>query len=243
MTQFIFITAFIITFLYLHNMNHFRYDKLIKYFYLLLCFTVIPETFCSTEYHHSSTNITSANSTALVGIQHSASGNSPNSSLMPVCKTSEIDALGSSYASYNNWSNGYNNYPYANCGPTPPSGATSVPSQAQYTTTHPATAPTMVLYPQVYSTVNQNQIHLHLHGGTDKFEPYLNTATNGLSISSARSGGIEIGIGTTDNVIMDGDDSDQQPQQQPQQQTDLSQTSSREDDQDVGVWRPYNSYK
>lgn len=102
----------------------------------------------------------------------------------------------------------------------------------------------MVLYPQVYSTVNQNQIHLHLH--SDKIEPYLNTAANGLTIGSGRTGGIEIGIGTTDNVIMESDDTDQQQQQQhsqPQQQeqTDLNQTNSREDEQEV--WRPYHSYK
>lgn len=63
----------------------------------------------------------------------------------------------------------------------------------------------MVLYPHVYSTVNhQNQIHLHLHG-TDKLEQYLGSE-NSLTISSAR-GGIEIGIGTTDEseIILEND--------------------------------------
>lgn len=37
----------------------------------------------------------------------------------------------------------------------------------------------MVLYPQLYSTVNQNQIHLHLHAtaSSDKIEQYLGSAT------------------------------------------------------------------
>ncbi|XP_056634553.1 runt-related transcription factor 3-like isoform X2 [Diorhabda sublineata] len=34
--------------------------------------------------------------------------------------------------------------------------------------------PTMVVYPSLYSTVNQSQIHFHLHAPSDKFDPYKN---------------------------------------------------------------------
>lgn len=51
------------------------------------------------------------------------------------------------------------------------------------------TGPTpMVLYPQLYSTVNQNQIHLHLHG--DLSEEQVTIAGGNLTISSIR----EIGV-------------------------------------------------
>lgn len=49
--------------------------------------------------------------------------------------------------------------------------------------------PTMVLYPHLYSTVNQNQIHLHLHGSADKID-YIN---HDISLTSTRSS-IEIGV-------------------------------------------------
>lgn len=47
----------------------------------------------------------------------------------------------------------------------------------------------MVLYPQLYSTVNQNQIHLHLHG--DLSEEQVTIAGSNLTISSNR---LEIGV-------------------------------------------------
>ncbi|EZA61532.1 Histone-lysine N-methyltransferase SETMAR [Ooceraea biroi] len=48
--------------------------------------------------------------------------------------------------------------------------------------------PPMVLYPQLYSTVNQNQIHLHLHG--DLSDEQVTIAGGNLTISSIR----EIGV-------------------------------------------------
>ncbi|KAJ9577934.1 hypothetical protein L9F63_025205, partial [Diploptera punctata] len=45
----------------------------------------------------------------------------------------------------------------SNPGPPPPQ------APAQYLSNTAAPPPTMVLYPHLYSTVNQNQIHLHLH--------------------------------------------------------------------------------
>ncbi|XP_012270246.1 protein lozenge isoform X2 [Orussus abietinus] len=47
----------------------------------------------------------------------------------------------------------------------------------------------MVLYPQLYSTVNQNQIHLHLHG--DLSDEQVTIASGNLTISSNR---LEIGV-------------------------------------------------
>lgn len=47
----------------------------------------------------------------------------------------------------------------------------------------------MVLYPQLYSTVNQNQIHLHLHG--DLSEDQVTIASGNLTISGNR---LEIGV-------------------------------------------------
>ncbi|XP_061395656.1 protein lozenge-like [Musca vetustissima] len=96
-------------------------------------------------------------------------------------------AAAAGYSSYSNWSNGYNtSYQYGSCA-----------TQPQYPT-HGHT-PTMVLYPQLFSTYNQNEIHLHLHG-TDKIEHYLG-GENALTISSLSGNrpSIEIGIGTSDH--------------------------------------------
>lgn len=96
----------------------------------------------------------------------------------------------------------------------------------------------MLLYPQVYSTVNQNQIHLHLHGAaTDKLEQYLNP--EGVMISSlqrssttATSGGsVEVGISTESPVgqlglITESETGDGNEGQE-----------NREDPNNV--WRPY----
>lgn len=114
----------------------------------------------------------------------------------------------------NSWSTYNNSLQYPSCGSNVVS---SVPGQ--YSST-----PTMVLYPQLYSTVNQNQIHLHLHATAtpDKIEQYLGSATttttsavalehsssSALAIMPTSTGGggggvdrLEIGIGTEDNNI------------------------------------------
>lgn len=201
------------------------------------------QPYCSTDFHSTNHLGAAVSSSALV---HSPPNNSPSNSMSSSggCLAkfpTEMDALNSSYPNYNNWSNGYNNYQYGSC-PAPP-------AQAQYPVSTPAAAP-MLIYPQVYSTVNQNQIHLHLHG-TDKIEQYLSSAESGLAISSARGAqipsGIEIGIGTSDNVIMETDDREphlQQPQAQHDQQTEMNPTAERgADDPDAvdpgSVWRPY----
>lgn len=196
--------------------------------------TVLPDIqpFCSpTDYHHSTTTCGPSPNTIISPTQ----GPSVCSTTYPTTAKVEVETLNTTYPSYNNWSNGYNNYQYSSC-----------TAQPQYPTHHPA--PTMVLYPQLYSTVNQNQIHLHLHG-TDKIEQYLGP-DNSLTISSITSGrpAIEIGIGTSDHdiSILGADNSDhhhnQQHQHHQQQETHDQQQEHREDDVvgDPGsVWRPY----
>lgn len=220
------------------------------------------QTFYSPDYHTSNHLAPVVNSSSLIP----ASGNSPPSTAIAnnsgcLTKFNDIDALNSSYPTYNNWSNGYNNYQYA-ATPTAAVAATmQTPAQAQYATAASQvphhTAPAMLIYPQVYSTVNQNQIHLHLHG-TDKIEQYLQHSNeNGLTLSAgARNATVtEIGMnGTTpenQNVIMDSDDNDaahhhQQQHQQQQQQHQHHRSehdTSNHRDEDVGdpssVWRPY----
>lgn len=197
----------------------------------------------SPEYHPSSNHLTPVvNSSSLIP----SSGNSPTNTISNnsgcLTKFNDIDALNSSYTSYNNWSNGYNNYQYAT--PTAAVAAAAATMQTPTQTQYPAApqvphaAPAMLIYPQVYSTVNQNQIHLHLHG-TDKIEQYLNTNENGLSLSAGRNVNAEIGLsGPTENqnVIMENDESDGHHHRSEHE------TNNRTDEE-VGdpssVWRPY----
>lgn len=215
------------------------------------------QTFYSPDYHTSNHLAPVVNSTSLIP----ASGNSPTNNTISnnsgcLTKFNDIDALNSSYPTYNNWSNGYNNYQY---GATAPAAAVAAsmqtPAQAQYAAAAPQVphhaAPAMLIYPQVYSTVNQNQIHLHLHG-SDKIEQYLNSNENGLSLSSgARNPTAEIGLngGTAaenQNVIMENEDGDaaaaHHHQQQQQHHRSEHETSNHRDE-DISdpssVWRPY----
>lgn len=119
---------------------------------------------------------------------------------------------------------GYNSYQYP-CQP---------PAQSQYPPTAPPSAQTtMVLYPQLYSTVNQNQIHLHLHAGSDKLvEQYLGGGgalqpdNNAFSLASARSGGLEI---SENAMIAQEEESIKQHVEHP----------SVDPEAEQGVWRPY----
>lgn len=101
------------------------------------------------------------------------------------------------YVNYSNsWSsNGYNTYNNFQYNNLPMNNNTNL-NCAQQTPYISPPAPTMVLYPHLYSTVNQNQIHLHLHGSTDKLDQYF-SGESPLTISSATSvkGSIEIGLG------------------------------------------------
>lgn len=181
------------------------------------------QTFCSSDYH-----APIVNSSSLL----TSSGNNTTNGSGCLAKFNDIDALNSSYAPYNNWSNGYQ---YAACGTT--AAANVQPNtQTQYPAPPHAT-PTMLIYPHVYSTVNQNQIHLHLHG-TEKIEQYLQSSdNNSLTVNSTRNANIDIdGSDTSANLsgIIESDETEQHRQQH--------QTNNR-DDQEVGdpssVWRPY----
>lgn len=203
------------------------------------------QPFCPTsEYHHAAglsgqpTGATAA-ITAVGHHHHQSSGNSPSGFPNKSAVTNDIDA----YTSYNNWPNSYNNYQYGSCAPPPP------PQPHHQYGAHAAPPPaTMVLYPHVYSTVNQNQIHLHLHG-TDKLEQYLGSTENALTISSAR-GGIEIGIGTADqqsagDVIMGGPDGGGTVVAHQSHDDDIDEANRTVDDDQAivgdpgSVWRPY----
>lgn len=137
------------------------------------------------------------------------------------------------------WSNemdqynyGYNGYQYP-CQP---------PAQPQYPPTAAQSAQTtMVLYPQLYSTVNQNQIHLHLHGSDKLVEQYLGgsgasiQAENSFSVNpvasmgSHRSSGLEI----SENAMIAQDDENNIKQHQEQS------VVVDPDSGDQSVWRPY----
>lgn len=171
----------------------------------------------------------------------------PNDSMAYNPSDYHCSASAQSAASYNSaqftpltpWSNemeqynyGYNGYQYA-CQP---------PTQPQYPSA-PATAAqtTMVLYPQLYSTVNQNQIHLHLHGSDKLVEQYLGGSGGApiqpdntsfpLSSSAAmvnhRSSGLEI----SENAMIAQED---ETIKQHQEQAVVDPESG-----DQSVWRPY----
>lgn len=143
---------------------------------------------------------------------------------------------GSQFTSLTPWPNdmeqynyGYNGYQYS-CPP---------PAQPQYPPTPGApTQATMVLYPQLYSTVNQNQIHLHLHGSDKLVEQYLGGSAgtaiqpdnNSFLVPSTglhRSGGLEI----SENAMIAQDDVDIKQHQEH--------SVIDHDAGDQSVWRPY----
>ncbi|XP_053669346.1 protein lozenge-like [Anopheles marshallii] len=113
-----------------------------------------------------------------------------------VAKTGDLVEAGSypSYPHHTQWTNGYHgsyhhhqyNHPVA----AAPGCASSLavatqPPASFHTPAAPPPPPPMVLCPQMFSTVNQNQIHVHLHGsGSEKFEHYFGAADNGFTINS-----------------------------------------------------------
>ncbi|XP_036218358.2 protein lozenge isoform X1 [Bactrocera oleae] len=110
----------------------------------------------------------------------------------PICSPNHYDAgkgeletLNTTYPTYNNFANGYNNYNYSSCA----AQSGGYPGQA---------AATMVLCPKFYShTVNQNEIHVHVHDNS------LISSLTGYRSS------IEIGIGTSDHEAMSAQGSSQ----------------------------------
>lgn len=146
-------------------------------------------------------------------------------------QSTDLDPAAAAY-NYNNWSNGYNSasgYPQYGC-------------NTQATQYGPVPAPTMLLYPQVYSTVNQNQIHLHLHGAaTDKLEQYLNP--DNVMISSLRggpSGGTNTAVQTTSTAVVEVES----PAAQlglitETEAADVAGDVQENRDDPNNVWRPY----
>lgn len=145
---------------------------------------------------------------------------------------------GSQFAPLAPWPNevdqynyGYNSYQYP-CQPPP---------QPQYPAATPASAQTtMVLYPQLYSTVNQNQIHLHLHGSDKLVEQYLGGSgvlpsennvfpQNAIapSMGHHRQSSLEI----SENALVASED--ENIEQHPEQAVVGHETG------DQSVWRPY----
>lgn len=127
---------------------------------------------------------------------------------------------------------GYNSYQYP-CQP---------PTQPQYPPPPaPSAQTTMVLYPQLYSTVNQNQIHLHLHGSDKLVEQYLGGSggaaiqadnssfplNSSAAMATHRSSGLEI----SENAMIAQED---ETIKQHQEQAVVDPESG-----DQSVWRPY----
>uniref|UniRef100_A0A336KDR2 CSON008731 protein n=1 Tax=Culicoides sonorensis TaxID=179676 RepID=A0A336KDR2_CULSO len=187
--------------------------------------TVIPgasdSPYTTPEYPISNT------SSALVHPQSSVPSISSCSNSYPTVKQPEL--VDSTYG-YNNWSN-YNFPQYAPC------------TQTQYMTPVPhAPVPPVVVYPQVHSIVNQNQIHLHLHGAsTDKLDQFLGSENalmlgSGLATSGAATrttSSIEVGIGSENQLGL----------MQEQEPSDVCETQeSREGDNlmERPYWRTFS---
>lgn len=118
----------------------------------------------------------------------------------------------------NNWGTNpsySNNYNYYN---TPNNNQQSYP-----------TTPTMVLYPHLYSTVNQNQIHVHLHGNSEKLD-YINS--DPLTLMPSR-GAMDIGVTPESHDIQANSQMTTQPHTQIEEDRVQVQTDPS------SVWRPY----
>uniref|UniRef100_A0A182JC16 Uncharacterized protein n=2 Tax=Anopheles atroparvus TaxID=41427 RepID=A0A182JC16_ANOAO len=115
-----------------------------------------------------------------------------------------VEASSYSYPHHAQWTNGYHGgyhhhqYPHPTVATGPgcaPSMAVATQPPASFHTPAvpppPPPPPPMVLCPQMFSTVNQNQIHVHLHGsGSEKFEHYFGSSDNGFTINSFPGPGI-----------------------------------------------------
>ncbi|XP_035892163.1 protein lozenge-like isoform X1 [Anopheles stephensi] len=135
------------------------------------------------------------NSQAQLGAQLASGGSSY------VAKASELveASIYPTYPHHTQWTNGYHgsyhhspyNHPSVAAAPGCASSLAAVATQPSAASFHtpaappPPPPPPMVLCPQMFSTVNQNQIHVHLHGsGSEKFEHYFGAADNGFTINS-----------------------------------------------------------
>ncbi|XP_049534630.1 protein lozenge-like [Anopheles darlingi] len=165
----------------------------------------------------------------------------------------------SSYPHHTQWANGYHGgYHHHQYTPAaaPCASSLAVASQPTASFHPPAAPPPMVLCPQMFSTVNQNQIHVHLHGsGSEKFEHYFGSSDNGFTINSfpgpsirsvpsAVPSSLDVGIigahpdGGTDTLTALLSHHEEQPQPQPgtgpghQQDHQQQQQQQQEHEQD-----------
>ena len=129
---------------------------------------------------------------------------------------------------------GYNSYQPYSCQPAP---------QPQYPPPPPPASAqtTMLLYPQVYSTVNQNQIHLHLHGSDKLVEQYLGNASNTMpSDNSAFALGGSGVIANNINHNQRAIGGLELPNMITQaEEVKLQEQTVDQDVNDQSVWRPY----
>lgn len=178
----------------------------------------------STDFHCGSSQATAA---------AAAYNNSQFTSLSSWPATNEIDQ----------YNYGYNSYQPYSC-------QTSSPAQypAVVPTVQPPAPPsqtTMVLYPQLYSTVNQNQIHLHLHG-SEKFMEYLgnppfppsNAIDNGTTPTSFSVPTALHGSQRQQQLALESGDSDLIQQDDSVKQQQEHAVVDNENGEQV-VWRPY----
>jgi hypothetical protein len=175
---------------------------------------------------------------------HCGTSATQNPSYAGTSQFSSIPAWSNEVDQYNYGYASYPQYPYQTAPQTQfPPPLQTAPPQTQGT----AAQTTMVLCPQLYSTVNQNQIHLHLHGSDKLVEQYLGSSTapsstlptdnNAFSLSSV-VGGNQRAIGGLEvpSLSTPSDDLNKHHQQQQQHHQPVDPSGEVVDQ---SVWRPY----
>lgn len=115
----------------------------------------------------------------------------------PATASGHAYPYGNSAYQYNNTAYQYNNPAYQYNGGSGTNAASCAQVQYAAGAPPPPPPPPTILCPTLYNTINQNQIHLHVHGSQmNKLDHYL-SGEGGLALSSAAqaaSRSIEIGI-------------------------------------------------
>lgn len=211
---------------------------------LICCFfpTVLPDAATTYQDYYNLPTPASHQSAMSAAHHHGYSASSASSKALVT--GDPLD--GSSYGSpYSQWAaNGYGSYQYNTAPALPP----PPPPQSQYPSAVAAVPPPMVLCPQMFSTVNQNQIHVHLHPaatpGSDKLEQYF--GENGgfmmrpaVTAAAAVAAASEIGgIGGTHDPTM-GQQQDVVGSDHHQQQDGGARAEETVAGDPSSVWRPY----
>lgn len=211
---------------------------------LICCFfpTVLPDA--ATTYQDYYNLPTPASHQTAMSAAHHHGYSASSASSKALVTGDPLD--GSSYGSpYSQWAaNGYGSYQYNTAPALPP----PPPPQSQYPSAVAAVPPPMVLCPQMFSTVNQNQIHVHLHPaatpGSDKLEQYF--GENGgfmmrpaVTAAAAVAAASEVGgIGGTHDPTM-GQQHDVVGSDHHQQQDGGARAEETVAGDPSSVWRPY----